>query len=117
MRFFKNFIRIVIMAAFVLGAFVPAMSGAQQTDMDHAQMLSMAGHSGAMEQIDGNTPDALQIMVCKQYCMIASAILPIGIRPPAEIGVTYTNLPRPGAWFAPSLTLPPPGRPPKVMMV
>lgn len=113
---FANFLRIVILAAFVAGAFVPAISGAQQPDMDHTQMMSTAGHAASMNEMNGNTPDTQQIMLCKQYCMIASAVLPVEI-PPAVISITYASLPRPGGTFAPSRVTAPPGRPPKIVMV
>ena len=113
---FAIIIRIVIMAAFVLGAFGPAMSGAQQPDMDHAQMMSMAGHAASMAEMGENLPSTPQIMLCKQHCLVASAILPIVMRP-AEIEVTFASLPRPGVTFAPSRVTPPPGRPPRVPTV
>ena len=109
-------IRMVIMAAFVVSAFAPAMSGAQQTGMDHAQMMSMVGHAASMDATGGDAPDSQQIMVCKQYCMVASAVLPVEIRP-ALIDVTYAMLPRPGVIYAPSRVTAPPGRPPKLLMV
>lgn len=113
---FANFLRIVILAAFVAGAFVPAMSGAQQPDMDHAQMMSTAGHAASMNEVDGNMPDTQQIMLCKQYCMIASAVLPVELRP-AVVSITYASLPRPGGTFAPSRVIAPPARPPKLLML
>ena len=116
MRCFKNFLRIVIITAFVVGAFMPAMSGAPQTDMDHAQMMSMAGHAASMAEMGENLPSTPQIMLCKQHCLVTSAILPIVMRP-AEIDVTFASLPRPVGTFAPSLVTPPPGRPPKVPTV
>lgn len=113
---FAIIIRIFIMAAFVVGAFVAALSGAQQSDRDHARMMSMTGHPASMNEVDGNALSTPQIVVCKQYCMVASAVLPIDMRP-AEIDPTFANLPRPGVTFAPSRVTPPPGRPPKVLMV
>ena len=116
MRCFKNFIRIVIMTAFVVGAFGPAIYRAQQPDMEHARMMSLAGHATSMADMAGNLPSTPQIMLCKQHCMVASAVLPIEMRP-TPINVTFASLPRPGGTFAPSRVIPPPGRPPKMLTV
>ena len=72
--------------------------------------------AASMAEMGENLPSTPQIMLCKQHCLVASAVLPIEMRL-SEIDVTFPSLPRPGVTFAPSRGTPPPGRPPRVPTV
>lgn len=110
--------RVLILAAYVLAAVLPVLAlgeGRGQSQVDHAQMMAMAGHLMPMQTNDGPDNDAQQVL-CQQHCLFAAAALPapnggsevVSRAAAVEAG---SDLP-----FA-SLAIPPPGHPPKIAVI
>lgn len=110
--------RVLILAAYLLAAVLPVLAlgeGRGQSQVDHAQMMAMAGHSMPMHATDGADSDAQQVL-CQQHCLFATAALPapnggteVVVRA-ADVELHFDLL------FA-SLAIPPPGHPPKIAVI
>jgi len=111
-------IRVLIFAAYLLAAVLPVLAsdpGRQQSRADHDRMMAMAGHMANMPATDGPS-DLAQQLLCQKHCLFGMAALPIsdsiaeGVMRATvvEIGME----PR-----AVSLSIPPPGPPPKSAVI
>lgn len=116
---FKTFrMRVLILAAYLLAAVLPVLAlgeGRGQSQVDHEQMMAMAGHLMPMQPTDGSDNDAQQVL-CQQHCLFAAAALPapnggteVVVRA-ADVELRFDLL------FA-SLAIPPPGHPPKIAVI
>ncbi len=110
--------RVLILAAYVLAAVLPALAlgeGREQTQVDHAQMMAMVGHLAHTPATVGSDNDA-QRLLCQQHCLFAAAALPAPNRGTdvvasgidVELGIDF---------LVASLAIPPPGRPPKFAVI
>ncbi|MGQ0563856.1 MAG: hypothetical protein ACT4OK_02125 [Gemmobacter sp.] len=111
-------IRVLILAAYLLAAVLPGLAigeGRQQSQVDHAQMMAMAGHMAQMPATDRAKSDA-QMLLCQQHCMFAAAPFPSPNRV-AEAVACATSLDVRFDVLARSLAIPPPGRPPKIAVI
>ena len=110
--------RVLILAAYLLAAILPMVAlgeGRGQSQVDHAQMMAMAGHVMPMQSADSPAKDAQQVL-CQQHCLFATAALPapnggteVVVRA-AAVELRFDLL------FA-SLAIPPPGHPPKLAVI
>ncbi len=107
-------LRVVVLAACILAAILPALvlaEGRQQTAADHARMMAMAGHLAHMAGTDGPSP-AGQMLLCQQVCLFPLAALPAGDGGALTLALAFDA--SPGAELpAASLAIPPPGPPPR----
>ena len=112
-------LRVLLLVGFSASMLVPSMAGAvilQQSDPAHAQMMSMGGHVSPMAAVGDEATKDSAMKLCKQDCLVAAAILPNAVRN-AELKASYAPRPRLSGVLGQSLATPPPGRPPKVLMV
>ena len=79
-------------------------------------MMSMGGHVSPMAAVGDEATKDSAMKLCKQDCLVAAAILPNAVRN-AELKASYAPRPRLSGVLGQSLATPPPGRPPKVLMV
>ena len=110
--------RILIFAAYLLAAVLPVLAlgeGRGQSQVDHAQMMAMAGHLMPMQTTDGPDSDAQQVL-CQQHCLFATAALPEPRRWYRSGGACRDIELRFDLFFA-SLAIPPPGHPPKIAVI
>lgn len=116
---FKTFrMRVLILAAYVLAAVLPILTlgeGRGQSQVDHAQMMAMAGHLMPMQMTDGPDNDAQQVL-CQQHCLFAVAALPA---PNGGTEVVVRAADAEGGFdlLLASLAIPPPGHPPKIAVI
>jgi len=110
--------RILIFAAYLLAAVLPVLAlgeGRGQSQVDHAQMMAVAGHLMPMQTTDGSDSDAQQVL-CQQHCLFATAALPAP-NGGTEVVVRAADVePRFDLLFA-SLAIPPLGHPPKIAVI
>ena len=106
--------RILVLAAYLLTALLPALVLAQagrQSAVARDQMVAMAGHLAHIPAT-GSPVDETRQLLCQQHCLFAAAALPVpsdafnAAARLADAKVAVDILPA-------SLAIPPPGRPPK----
>ena len=128
MRFGLFRARAVVLAAYLLAAMLPvflATAGQAQTDMQHAQVMAVAGHvmpmqdtaqdSAAQDSAAQDSAD-VQMMQCQDHCLPAASGLPAQDRT-VEPGVATSDFVAAAESPAASLVVPPPGPPPKVALI
>ena len=110
--------RVLVLAAYLLAAILPVLAlgqGGRPSEVGQDQILAMAGHLAQMPATDGPV-DNTQKGLCQQHCLFAAAGLPVpndvaeGTARVADAKVTVDVVPA-------SLVIPPPGRPPKVVVI
>lgn len=110
--------RFLIFAAYLFAAVLPVLASGevrQQSQVDHAQMMAMAGHVARMPATDGQN-DLPQLLLCQQHCLFAAAALP----PPNRGAETIARATGVGVRIdlrPASLVTPPPGPPPKAAVI
>ncbi|OZA00583.1 MAG: hypothetical protein B7Y02_18380 [Rhodobacterales bacterium 17-64-5] len=111
-------VRALILAAYVLAVILPLLAFAgdrQQSQGDHEQMMAMAGHVGQMTSAGSPVDDAPRLL-CEQHCLFSAAPLSslhagvVAIVRPVVINLNDDP-------SAASLSLPPPGPPPKRALI
>jgi hypothetical protein len=110
--------RVVIFAAYLLAAILPVLAlgeGRGQSQVDHAQMMAMAGHSMPMHATDGPDSDAQQVL-CQQHCLFAAAALP-ALNGGTEVVSRAIDVEAGFDLLFASLATPPPGHPPKLAVI
>ncbi|MEF3045679.1 hypothetical protein [Pseudotabrizicola sp. L79] len=110
--------RALILAAYLLAAILPMLAfadGRQQSQADHEQMMAMAGHVAHMSSA-GSPIDDAQRLLCQQHCLFASAALP-ALSPGVVAIARSVEIKLNNDLVAASLAFPPPGRPPKRMLI
>lgn len=118
MKFTTFGMRVLIFAAHLLAAILPVMAlgeGRGQPQVDHAQMMAMAGHLMPMQTTDGPDSDAQQVL-CQQHCLFAATALPAPSRG-TEVVVRAADLEGGFDLLFASLAIPPPGHPPKIAVI
>jgi len=118
MRFGLFRARAVVLAAYLLAAMVPvflASAGQAQTDMQHAQVMAVAGHAMPMQDTAQDSAD-VQMMQCQDHCLPAASGLPAQDRT-VKPGVATSDFVAAAESLAASLVVPPPGPPPKVALI
>ena len=110
--------RILVLAAYFLAAILPVLAlgqGGRQAEVEPGQILAMAGHQAHMPVPDGLV-DTTQQVLCQQHCLFVAGVLPEannsaeGTARGADGKVAVDVL-------AASLAIPPPGRPPKIVVI
>lgn len=121
MRMFRpgHHLRILILATFVLAMLVPVLlpPSTPQAQGDHARQMATMGHPTAAmtaAAVPGGTP--AEMMLCKQYCLSATATLPPPQPMSRFLGRAGTLAPD-RAPIAQSRVVAPPGRPPKFAVI
>lgn len=110
--------RVLILAAYMFAAILPMLAvgeGGQQSQAEHARMMSMAGHLANMPATGGPN-DMTQQMICQQHCLFAAAAFPAADRV-AETAPRSTDGDADIVMLPASLTIPPPGPPPKFAVI
>ncbi|PZR00205.1 MAG: hypothetical protein DI533_06320 [Cereibacter sphaeroides] len=110
--------RVLILAAYFLTVLLSVLAldtGRQQSQADHAQMMAMAGHMASMPATD-DTGDLTQQLLCQQHCLFGAAALPASNRI-AEVVTRATAVEISIDLLAASLDIPPPGPPPKFVVI
>ena len=110
--------RILVLAAYLLAAILPALAlgeGGRQSGVAHGQMMAMAGHLAHMPATGGPV-DKTQQLLCQQHCLFAAAALPVP-SDAAEAAARVADAKVAVDVLAASLTIPPPGRPPKIVVI
>jgi hypothetical protein len=118
MTLFSIRTQVLILAAYLLAALLPALAmtdSHQQSRVEHAQMMAMAGHVMQMPASD-MPDDDIQQMLCQQHCLFAAAALPV-MDSLTEASPRSNDGPLGVELLAPSRAIPPPGRPPKVHVI
>jgi NAD/NADP transhydrogenase beta subunit len=108
----------LILAAYLLAAILPVLSLAerpQPTQAEHATAMAMAGHLAHMATTESSNDNA-QRLLCQQHCLLAAATLPSANRD-AEHVARASRVAAGGHLLASTLTIPPPGPPPKVAVI
>jgi hypothetical protein len=111
------FIKVLVFAAYVLAMLVPglAMSG-QQTQAEHVGMMAMAGHEMDMADKGSSETDKAQMLFCQQHCLVVVATLPAADQT-IEIAGHPIDVVTGDDPLVSSLAFPPPGHPPKAVVI
>ncbi len=111
-------IRAVVFAAYLLATILPLFAvaaGLPQTDVQHARMMAVAGHTMPMQDAATGGDDA-SMQLCQQHCLQAVAALPRqGLVAEEEVILSVAVVAADKRLA--SVALSPPGPPPKVAMV
>jgi hypothetical protein len=110
--------RVLVLAAYLLAAILPALAAntaKQLPEAQHSQMMASAGHTMPMEDAGTNDND-VRMLLCQQHCLLAAATLPAQV-PTAENSVVTSDVILIADWLVSSLAIPPPGPPPKVAVI
>ena len=85
------FVKVLVFAAYVLAMLVPGLTMVgEQTQVEHARMMAMAGHEMTMADIGSSETDQTMLL-CQQHCLVVVATLP------AENQTVPARQPRPTA--------------------
>jgi len=97
------FVKALVFAAYLLAILVLVVSmGREQTPVEHARMMAMAGHAMNMADMGSSEPDRTMLL-CQQDCLVVVAAL---------LAVVTGDDP-----LVSSLAFPPPGHPPKAAVI
>ena len=110
--------RILVLAAYLLAAILPALAlgqGGRPSGVDDGQTMAKAGHLAHIPATGGPV-DKTQQLLCQQHCLFAAAALP-GPNDIAEAVARVADAKVTVDVLAASLAIPPPGRPPKVVVI
>jgi hypothetical protein len=110
--------QVLIVAAYLLAGVLPALAmteSHQQSRVEHAQMMAIAGHMMQLPASDMPEDDKQQ-MLCQQHCLFAAATLPV-LDSVTEASQRFNDVQFGIELLGPSRTIPPPGRPPKVHVI
>lgn len=110
--------RVLILAAYMIAAILPVLAlgeGRQQSHAEHVQMMARAGHLADMA-VTVESSDLTQQLLCQKHCLFAASALPAPdrvvetlARSSDVVGVVDLLV----AWLA----IPPPGPPPKIVLI
>lgn len=109
-------VKVVVFAAYVLAMLVPSLTMVgEQTSVEHAQMMAMAGHE--MNRADTGSSETDQTMLlCQQHCLVVVATLPAADQT-IEIAGHPIDVVTGDDPLVSSLACPPPGHPPKAVVI
>ncbi len=112
----RLFVKVLVFAAYVLTMLVPglAMVG-EQTQAEHAQMMAMAGHEMTMADMGSDKSDQTMLL-CQQHCLVVVATLPAADQT-IEIAGHPIDVVTGDDPLVSSLAFPPPGHPPKAVVI
>jgi hypothetical protein len=108
----------LVLAIYLLAALLPVLSVTErlaQSDVQHAQMMAMAGHLMPMQDAERGGDDT-RMLLCQQHCLLVAAPLPVHTRT-ADSNVRSSEVVVAADRLATSVVLPPPGPPPKAAVV
>lgn len=110
------FVKVLVFAAYVLAMLVPGwtMVG-EQTQAEHAQMMAMAGHEMTMADMGSDKSDQTMLL-CQQHCLVVVATLPAADQT-IEIAGHPFDIVTGDDPLVSSLAVPPPGHPPKAVVI
>lgn len=111
-------LRMLVLASYLLAVVCSALAlgnGGQTTAADHDRVMAMAGHAMPMPAAD-ETAGAAMTLLCQKHCLFGTAALPManGI---AEVVSRATIIEIGIEPRAVSLSIPPPGPPPKSAVI
>lgn len=110
--------RVLALAVYLMAAMLPVLAatgGLPLSDTQHAQMMASEGHVMRMET--AKPGDAARMLLCQQQCAMVAATLPVQVPPAVESAVARSDVvPAPDRQVA-SLSIPPPGPPPKAAVI
>lgn len=110
------FVKVVVFAAYVLAMLVPGLTMVgEQTQVEHAQMMAMAGHEMTMADMGSSETDQTMLL-CQQHCLVVVATLPAADQT-FEIAGHPVDVVTGDDPLVSSLAFPPPGHPPKVVVI
>lgn len=112
----RPFVKVLVVAAYVLAMLVPVLPMVgEQTPVEHAQMMAMAGHE--MTISDKGTSETDQTMLlCQQHCLVVVATLPAADQT-IEIAGHPIDVVTGDDPLVSSLAFPPPEHPPKAVVI
>ncbi|MDP1575853.1 MAG: hypothetical protein Q8L76_03690 [Cypionkella sp.] len=112
----RLFVKVLVFAAYVLAMLVPGMTLAgQQTQAEHVQMMAMAGHEMNLADMGSSKTDQTMLM-CQQHCLVVVATLPVADQT-IEIAGHPIDVVTGDDPLVSSLAFPPPGHPPKAVVI
>ena len=110
------FVKALVFAAYLLAILVPVVSmGREQTPVEHARMMAMAGHAMNMADMGISEPDRTMLL-CQQDCLVVAAALPTADQT-IEIAGHPVAVVTGDDPLVSSLAFPPPGHPPKAAVI
>ena len=110
------FVKVLVFAAYVLAMLVPGLTMVgEQTQVEHARMMAMAGHEMTMADMGSSETDQTMLL-CQQHCLVVVATLPAENQT-IEIAGHPVDVVTGDDPLVSSLAFPPPGHPPKVAVI
>lgn len=110
------FVKVVVFAAYVLTMLVPGLTMVgEQTQVEHAQMMAMAGHEMTMADVGSSETDQTMVL-CQQHCLAVVATLPAADQT-IELAGHPIDVVTGDDPLVSSLAFPPPGPPPKAVVI
>ena len=110
------FVKVVVFAAYVLAMLVPGLTMVgEQTQVEHAQMMAMAGHEMTMADVGSDKSDQTMLLF-QQHCLVVVASLPTADQT-IELAGHPVDLVAGDDPLVSSLAFPPPGHPPKAVVI
>ena len=110
------FVKVLVFAAYVLAMLVPGLTmGGQQTQAEHVQMMAVAGHEMTMADMGSDKSDQTMLL-CQQHCLVVVATLPAADQT-IEIAGHPIDVVTGDDPLVSSLAFPPPGHPPKAVVI
>lgn len=110
------FVKVLVVAAYVLAMLVPGLTMVgEQTQVEHAQMMAMAGHEMNLADTGSSETDQTMLL-CQQHCLVVVATLPAADQT-IEIAGHPIDVVTGDDPLVSSLAFPPPGHPPKVVVI
>ena len=110
--------RILVLAAYLLSAILPVLAlgeGGRSSEVEDGQMMAMAGHLAHVPATGGPVDNTQQVL-CQQHCLFAAAALPVP-NAAVDVAARVADAKVTVDVLAASLAIPPPGRPPKVVVI
>jgi hypothetical protein len=112
----RLFVKVLVFAAYVLTMLVPGLTMVgEQTPVEHAQMMAMADHEVTMADMGRSETDQTMLL-CQQHCLVVVASLPTADQT-IELAGHPVDLVAGDDPLVSSLAFPPPGHPPKVVVI
>ncbi|MDZ4392573.1 hypothetical protein [Cypionkella sp.] len=110
------FVKVLVFAAYVLAMLVPGFTMVgEQTPVEHAQMMAMAGHEMNLADTVSSETDQTMLL-CQQHCLVVVAALPAADQT-IEIAGHPIDAVTGDDPLVSSLAFPPPGHPPKAVVI
>lgn len=110
------FVKVLVVAAYVLAMLVPGFTMVgEQTPVEHAQMMAMAGHEMNLADTGSSETDQTMLL-CQQHCLVVVATLPAADQT-IEIAGHPIDVVTGDDPLVSSLAFPPPGHPPKAVVI